>query len=185
MSSRSGGVRLAWADSDDGRWALAVAWAWAVGADLVPPPPAPPSLLAAALDDAGRRVLADWLLEAGSAIGEEVARGTPRSEGARLARAWGLVHAPIDKRTWRQLAGAVGPGVRGVARALLDDASDSARTQPPSYWTMAAVRRIGATWESCIGWGGTLRQVGEWPTREAALTAVRALRPLARIEERP
>lgn len=169
--SRTGGSRYAWVDLDEGRQALSSAWAWCVEAGLVP------------ASRADALVLADAEEER---TGQHAETGQRRGQLAEYARAWEiLTRPPVTLRDWRDLAAAAGPGVRGIARVRLDDASEWAVHQPPSYRTYGAIRRAGSEWEVCVGWAGTTQQRGTWPTREAALAVAQYLRPPpAIVEER-
>jgi hypothetical protein len=154
--------RYDWTDSSEARWALAIAWAWAVESGHVPP-----------LGDAAAAVRADAQLERG-------ARRTPESEAQA---AWAVIAAGLESRSeWHKFARHAGSGVRGVARVLHLDAERRGRPVPPTWWTDAGARPLpDGRWEAVVGWHGTIQQAGEWPTREAALDALRALRPGARI----
>lgn len=169
--SRSGGSRYSWVDDAEGRQALSAAWAWCVGAGLVPPS------RTAAL------VLADAEEER---TGQQAETGQRRGQLVEYARAWEILTRPaVTLRDWRDFAAAAGPGVRGIARARLDDASEWGLHQPPSYRQYGAIRRAGSEWEVCVGWAGTTQQCGTWPTREAALAVAQYLRPPpATVEDR-
>lgn len=151
--------------TEDGRWALAVAWCWCVEAGLVPE-----------LDRQTAEALTTEAEVSGLGGLDEV-RGVP----VWAADAWALIHSEQDwsePGRWVDVLQAVSAGVRGLARVVLLDSTGERKSGPPSWLTTAGVRALpGGVWEVTVGLGHHLEQAGEWPTRAEAERVARLLRP--------
>lgn len=158
MSRATSAGRYDWADDSEGRWALAVAWAWGVDVGHVRP-----------YDPSHH---------------DDTPAGVTASLETQHQRVWALVHdeeaQPSEHpRRWRDIARRMDAGLRGLAKVLYDTAHPSApQHQLPSWRTRGGVRPLpGGGWEAYVGWGSATQQAGTWETEAAARRAAVALRP--------